>query len=79
MSRCRPPALRNTALLATALTLLGCAALSAPVLAVTLLVPPTKTTVFAPASVAMVLVPLLAVMLSSPAPALTVVATGHPH
>jgi len=33
MSRCRPPAFRNTALLATALTLLGCAALSAPVLA----------------------------------------------
>ncbi|SMQ24291.1 Uncharacterized protein SAMN04488483_1547 [Pseudomonas helmanticensis] len=33
MSRCRPPALRNTALLATALALLGFATLSAPVLA----------------------------------------------
>jgi len=33
MSRCRPPALRNTALLATALTLLGFATLSAPVMA----------------------------------------------
>ncbi|WP_409316839.1 WD40/YVTN/BNR-like repeat-containing protein [Pseudomonas sp. KCJK9016] len=33
MSRCRPPALRNTALLATALSLLGFASLSAPVLA----------------------------------------------
>lgn len=33
MSRCRPPALRNTALLATALSLLGFATLSAPVIA----------------------------------------------
>ncbi|WP_367253586.1 WD40/YVTN/BNR-like repeat-containing protein [Pseudomonas sp. stari2] len=33
MSRCRPPAFRNTALLATALSLLGFATLSAPVLA----------------------------------------------
>ncbi|MDR9865534.1 MULTISPECIES: YCF48-related protein [Pseudomonas] len=33
MSRCRPPALRNTALLATALALLGFATLSAPVIA----------------------------------------------
>jgi photosystem II stability/assembly factor-like uncharacterized protein len=33
MSRCRPPALRSTALLATALSLLGFATLSAPVMA----------------------------------------------
>ncbi|RON66165.1 YCF48-related protein [Pseudomonas fluorescens] len=33
MSRCRPPALRNTALLATAFALLGFATLSAPVIA----------------------------------------------
>lgn len=33
MSRCRPPALRNTALLVTALSLLGFATLSAPVIA----------------------------------------------
>ncbi|MBN6772837.1 hypothetical protein JRG42_19750 [Pseudomonas granadensis] len=33
MSRCRPPALRNTALLVTALSLLGLATLSAPVIA----------------------------------------------
>ena len=33
MSRCRPPALRNTALLATALSLLGFTTLSAPVIA----------------------------------------------
>lgn len=33
MSRCRPPALRSTALLATALSLLGFATLSAPVIA----------------------------------------------
>lgn len=33
MSRCRPPALRNTALLATALSMLGLAMLSAPVMA----------------------------------------------
>src|ERR1700712_5725559 len=33
MSRCRPPALRKTALLATALSLLGFATLSAPVMA----------------------------------------------
>lgn len=33
MSRCRPPALRHTALLATALSLLGLATLSAPVIA----------------------------------------------
>ncbi|MDI2595442.1 YCF48-related protein [Pseudomonas sp. 681] len=33
MGRCRPPALRTFALLATALSLLGCAVLSAPVLA----------------------------------------------
>ncbi|MFJ2486371.1 WD40/YVTN/BNR-like repeat-containing protein [Pseudomonas sp. NPDC087639] len=33
MSRCRPPALRNTALLTTALALLGFATLSAPVIA----------------------------------------------